>query len=157
MKYFKTLAILLLGLAISFYSCDDNPSSKIKQTKEPLKVSNSATPTNPETPNANTQATSQNASGVYHYTCSNGCDGGADSAVNCANCGLLLVHNQAFHSNPNTESTPAPFIGSSNAETGQNTAGVWHYTCPQGCAGGSGSAGTCGTCGSTLAHNQAYH
>lgn len=39
----------------------------------------------------------QNASGVFHYTCSNGCAGGAGSAVACATCGNTLVHNQAYH------------------------------------------------------------
>lgn len=47
-----------------------------------------------------------------------------------------------------------------NPETGepaQNTSGVWHYTCPKGCAGGAGSAGSCAVCGEALTHNQAYH
>ena len=43
------------------------------------------------------------------------------------------------------------------AEPPQNAAGVWHYTCSNGCAGGGGSAVACATCGNTLAHNQAYH
>jgi hypothetical protein len=42
-------------------------------------------------------------------------------------------------------------------EPAQNAAGVWHYTCPKGCAGGGGSAVACATCGTTLAHNAAYH
>lgn len=157
MKYFKILATLLLSSVISIYSCNDNPNSKIKETPETLDVSNSPTPTNAKTPNATTPEASQNAGGVYHYTCSNGCAGGAESAVNCENCGRLLAHNQAYHANTNSTSTPTPFTGTPAAETGKNTAGEWHYTCPKGCAGGSGSAGTCGTCGNTLAHNQAYH
>ncbi len=50
-----------------------------------------------------------------------------------------------------TPSTPP------TAEPPQNTDGVWHYTCPKGCAGGGGSAAPCPKCGATLAHNQAYH
>jgi hypothetical protein len=42
-------------------------------------------------------------------------------------------------------------------EPNQNTAGVWHYTCGQGCAGGGGKDDNCATCGGSLAHNQAYH
>ncbi len=42
-------------------------------------------------------------------------------------------------------------------EPPQNAAGVWHYTCSTGCAGGAGSAVPCKTCGKTLAHNQEYH
>jgi hypothetical protein len=48
--------------------------------------------------------------------------------------------------------TPPP-----TAEPAQNDKGVWHYTCPKGCAGGAGSAVPCAKCGTTLAHNQAYH
>ena len=39
----------------------------------------------------------QNANGVWHYTCSNGCAGGAGSAVACATCGTTLVHNAEYH------------------------------------------------------------
>ncbi len=39
----------------------------------------------------------QNAKGVWHYTCANGCAGGAGSAVACASCGATLEHNQAYH------------------------------------------------------------
>lgn len=42
-------------------------------------------------------------------------------------------------------------------EPAQNAAGVWHYTCAKGHAGGAGSAVNCKTCGEPLAHNQAYH
>jgi hypothetical protein len=39
----------------------------------------------------------QNAAGVWHYTCSAGCTGGAGSAGNCASCGQALAHNAAYH------------------------------------------------------------
>jgi hypothetical protein len=42
-------------------------------------------------------------------------------------------------------------------EPAQNASGVWHYTCPKGCAGGGGSAVACSSCGTTLVHNSAYH
>lgn len=43
------------------------------------------------------------------------------------------------------------------AEPAQNAKGVWHFTCPKGCEGGSGAQGTCAKCGGQLAHNAAYH
>lgn len=39
----------------------------------------------------------QNANGVWHYTCTAGCAGGAGSATACATCGATLVHNSAYH------------------------------------------------------------
>lgn len=39
----------------------------------------------------------QNAKGVWHYTCSAGCAGGAGSAVACAKCGKTLAHNATYH------------------------------------------------------------
>ena len=53
-------------------------------------------------------------------------------------------------------SAPAPAAAKA-PEPAQNAAGVWHYTCSNGCAGGAGSAVACATCSSTLVHNQTYH
>ena len=59
------------------------------------------TPTGPNAnapfvvPPATTSAT--NANGVWHYTCSKGCAGGAGAAGSCVNCGNTLAHNQAYH------------------------------------------------------------
>ena len=39
----------------------------------------------------------QNAKGVWHYTCSKGCEGGGGSAIACSKCGTTLAHNQAYH------------------------------------------------------------
>lgn len=52
---------------------------------------------------------------------------------------------------------PAATTPPATPEPPQNAEGVWHYTCPSGCAGGGGAAGPCATCGATLAHNTAYH
>jgi len=54
--------------------------------------SNPALTTTPSTPEP-----AQNANGVWHYTCSNGCAGGAGSAIACASCGSTLAHNQGYH------------------------------------------------------------
>jgi len=153
-----------------------------------------ATTTTPVTPPTPAEPP-QNADGVWHYTCSNGCAGGAGSATACAGCGNTLAHNAAYHGNPPATPTPAGAAGAAAggaiqpmggtpptmfadpskqpvnatigtqaapmqaaaAEPAQNAAGVWHYTCASGCAGGGGSATACATCGATLAHNQAYH
>ncbi|WP_440066219.1 hypothetical protein [Tenacibaculum discolor] len=45
-----------------------------------------------------TQTTSgPNAAGQYHYTCTNGCAGGADTTGKCNSCNGDLAHNAAFH------------------------------------------------------------
>ena len=41
----------------------------------------------------------KNASGVYHFICPKGHEGGAGAAGNCAKCGTPLEHNQAYHNN----------------------------------------------------------
>lgn len=151
MKYFKILTILLFTSAITFYSCNDNSKTPTQETKQqqpqPLEVFDAS-----NQPNANqTLEPAQNTAGVWHYTCSKGCAGGGGAAGACSTCGNALAHNQAYHSNANNPTTtPAP-------EPSQNAAGVWHYTCANGCAGGGGSAVACGSCGNTLAHNSAYH
>jgi len=114
---------------------------------------------------------------VKHYTCSNNCAGsGGDAAGTCPTCGNAYVHNDAYHNNtaaptPNpaaagaasgatntqTSTSNINFTDPNSTEPAQNAAGVWHYTCGAGCAGGAGAAGTCASCGGALAHNSAYH
>jgi hypothetical protein len=157
MKYFKLPTIFLFSAALALYTCKDKGNVQIQENPNPS-TTEIATP--PPTSKTTTPESSQNKSAVFHYTCSNGCAGGAASAVNCATCGRLLVHNQAFHSNTNSnnnKSLPIPFTSPPATNAGQNTAGVWHYTCSNGCAGGSGTTGNCASCGAALAHNQAYH
>lgn len=124
-----------------------------------------------------TAATPTSVNGiVHHYICPKGCSGG-DAAGTCSECGSAFAHNQAFHNqafhnqptkSANTNEGLSPIIQkpagttnntttSSTEEPAQNAAGVWHYTCSNGCSGGAGSALACAQCGSTLAHNQAYH
>lgn len=160
MKNSKILTILLTSSIISFYACNDKANVTKIDTTNPLEVSSSPTPTNTTTPNTTSSNSSNNTGKVWHYTCKNGCDGGAESAVNCGNCGNLLAHNQAYHnnnSNVDNTSNSIPFMNPQTNEAGKNTAGVWHYTCTKGCEGGAASAGTCSNCGNTLVHNQAYH
>ena len=113
----------------------------------------------------NTPATTANASGVEHYICPNGHVGSGGAAEGtCSQCNAALVHNQAFHDNQNsTQITTTPAgqntqqPGQTQPEPAQNAAGVWHYTCASGCAGGAGQPGNCAQCGGQLAHNAAYH
>lgn len=110
------------------------------------------------------------AAAVEHYICPNGHVGsGGEAQGNCSQCNAVLVHNQAFHANdPGNNPQPniqSPFNNSDNAivppanntSPAQNAAGIWHYTCANGCAGGAGASGNCASCGNALVHNQAYH
>lgn len=105
----------------------------------------------------------QNAAGVWHYTCPKGCKGGGGAAAPCAKCGATLAHNAAYHpaapaGDPTkTAANPTANPAAQKPEPPQNKAGVWHYTCPDGCAGGGGAAAPCAKCGKTLAHNSVYH
>jgi hypothetical protein len=178
MKYFNILAILLLSSSLTFYSCNENKESSktdvpgIDDSKieapQTVAVDTLNATTTPAQPNTTTLAEpAQNAAGVWHFTCPKGCTGGAGAAGNCATCGGALAHNQAYHGQTNSmpamnpmtiqaPTTPATATPQ-QPEPAQNAAGVWHYTCAKGCAGGAGAPGNCATCGGALAHNQTYH
>lgn len=157
--------VMILSMVLAFAACSNNgktPASDLvpstpADASAPPATTTTVTPQQPASP-------ATNAAGVYHYTCSNGCAGGSGTAGACATCGAQLAHNQAYHDGPASSTTPT-----TNTQTtitpptqttpspAQNAAGVYHYTCSNGCAGGSGTAGTCASCGGQLAHNQAYH
>lgn len=154
MNFMKKLiySCLIVSCAIIF-SCDNDRAIREKAAQSLPK-------SNPALNNQSPMNTS--LAGVQHYICPNNCanSGGAEQG-NCPVCGTAYLHNQAFHANdaqnqipptPNPATTPTP-----TPEPAQNAAGVWHYTCAKGCAGGAGTATTCSTCGGTLAHNAAYH
>ena len=98
---------------------------------------------------------------VEHYICQNG-HKGSDKQGICPECNVAYTHNQAWHglSIPQN-SLKDPFQENSNSNAANNPAqnayGDYHYTCPNGHAGGSGTAGNCASCGTKLAHNQLYH
>ncbi len=127
---------------------------------QPINVNNQTPP-----PISNAANGAGQTTGVFHYVCPDGHEGGAASEGTCASCGKALVHNQAYHAQP--AATPTPPAGNvmnnvtmpnpQTPEPAQNAAGVYHYTCSNGCAGGAGSAVACSSCGATLVHNQAYH
>lgn len=176
--------LLYLLLVLGFIACNNapqRPAPILPEGYTPTETTNA----NPNIPPPTSAEPAQNAAGVWHYTCPNGCAGGAGSAIACPNgCGATLAHNAAYHNstggsisdvtaNPSSNKTTiatstngvitptpgAPITSTStNPEPAQNAKGVWHYTCPNGCAGGGGSASLCANgCGATLAHNAAYH
>lgn len=169
MKFSSILTLAALSAASMFYACGNEDSSS-KLTGEGADASSAITP--PPTDPTKAEPP-QNAEGVWHYTCPKGCSGGGGSAAPCSQCGTTLAHNQAYHAGGGADAAPAitttpittgdpasPTITMPNVgknEPPQNAAGVWHYTCPSGCAGGGGSAMACATCGKTLEHNKAYH
>ncbi|MBI1225001.1 MAG: hypothetical protein GC192_07160 [Bacteroidetes bacterium] len=166
MRLLTYLTAVALGAMTLFSACKNDGDAARDAALESIKTQQpagnaAATPNSPTTPEP-----AQNAAGVWHYTCPNGCAGGGGSAVACASCGTTLVHNAAYH--PPADATPTNATTlpegitpvpnpTQTPEPAQNAKGVWHYTCSDGCAGGAGSAIACAKCGKTLAHNQAYH
>lgn len=161
MKYIKTLVVLLFSSVIFFYACKDSTNSQKQEPLQPLEAVDTPPPASATTSTPATSEPAQNTGQVFHYTCSKGCAGGAASAGNCETCGSPLAHNQAFHSNASTEPIAAPFYTPTTPTTtsnaSNNSTGVFHYICGNGCEGGAGSAGNCSTCGGELSHNTAYH
>lgn len=158
----------MLFFVMSCSNAPERPEPILEQNNAPT-VTTTTTPTPPTTPEP-----AQNATGVWHYICPDGHEGGAGSAQACAQCGKTLVHNKAYHNNPaNPTVTSSPTINTGDGESqistttlppiqkppepAQNAKGVWHYTCPDGHEGGAGSAGPCAVCGKTLVHNKTYH
>ncbi len=173
---------MLLGIAL-FSSCKETPTRPeaiLDENYVPTVPTSTTAATDPTIQSNPTAEPPQNAQGVWHYTCPTGCAGGGGSATPCATCGQTLAHNTAYHDN-NGATTPvstsmtnpvvsgagqqnlgippaaAPPTTPTTPEPAQNAAGVWHYICDAGCAGGAGSATPCAGCGKTLVHNTAYH
>jgi len=173
-KYLTVVCLFLFIACKSDSNADDRSAPVQDQTATPVATS-------PAAPAVNQQVTppaepAQNADGVWHFTCSNNCGGGAGAGGACPDCGAPLEHNKGYHANaatPTINPTTAPSVLAPSvtqvpgggqaiqvtppAEPSQNTTGVWHFTCPNGCAGGGGSAAACSGCGTTLVHNTIYH
>ncbi len=138
MKYFK---LFLLSWLIILAACAEE--------KKPLKKNT--------------------AKKVQHYICSNKCKNSGSSAAGvCPTCKTPYTHNQAFHKDDLLKNGPLvepDFTGTKTTNTPstnkpsqpQNSAGIYHYTCKNGCNGGAGSAENCTACGEILEHNTAYH
>jgi len=161
--------MLFLAMVVMFVACGGDAPSDDNGTETTTTIPNeqssiTATPANPGTPPTTPPPAepAQNAEGIWHYTCPNGCAGGAGAASPCPKCGTTLVHNGVYHGKKDVQIQDPGNVGIQQApppgaEPAQNANGVWHYTCPKGCAGGGGSASACKSCGATLAHNSAYH
>ena len=147
MKLFATILILLV-----FAAC--GPSAQDREVRESARQSlldQNASLANSAPANQLPAAAAVNTS-VSHYICPNNCEGsGGASEGTCPVCNSAYVHNQDYHT------TPAAATPTTTPEPPQNAAGVWHYTCSNGCEGGAGSAIACATCGATLVHNTLYH
>lgn len=154
MKSITLFTLLIISSLISLTSCKEATKAPEQEISQPTEVVAPNTPPSNPTQNIATPEPAQNAMGVWHYTCAQGCTGGAGSPSNCGTCGALLAHNAAYHGNPNNAPLAAPQMADAPS---QNAAGIWHFSCGQGCAGGSGIAGNCTTCGNPLAHNNAFH
>jgi hypothetical protein len=144
----KYLTLIIIAMAI--ISCGSNNSSAKEEARQSIqdRAANAAP--------INNGALATNGS-VQHYTCPNNCAGSGGAAqANCPVCGTAYVHNQAFHNAP-TDANGVQTTQTTQPTPATNAAGQYHYTCSNGCAGGSGTQGNCATCGSALAHNAAYH
>lgn len=158
MKIFINLLFCLFFVVIALSSCKNSKSDEVRdQARESLGVQAPTTQPGAAQPAASPALTSN----VKHYTCPNNCAGsGGDVQGTCPVCGSAYVHNQAYHDQQNAASpavTTTPTAPTAAPTPAQNAAGVYHYTCTKGCAGGAGATGNCATCGAPLAHNQAYH
>lgn len=157
-------AFCLFCFALLMIACQEKPERPSSVLTDAQKASTTidpsvVTPTPPPV-----KEPPQNADGVWHYICPDGHEGGGGTSTPCPVCGKNLIHNQAYHANNNadpatTNVTPItdPITTPKTPEPAQNAAGVWHYTCSNGCEGGAGSAVACSKCGNTLSHNSAYH
>ena len=67
------------------------------QTPAPLIDNDPSIPAAANTVTTAPTVPAQNAAGVFHYTCTSGCTGGAAGAGSCSTCGSALAHNQAYH------------------------------------------------------------
>ena len=152
-------SLISLLAIVAMTSCGDTNDSDVRRNaRESLNVDDRNVP--PVSSNAipaivNSDQISTGT--VDHYICPNNCEGGAGATqISCPVCGTQYVHNQAFHA-AQTPTPPATTSSLITPPAAQNAAGVFHYTCPDGCAGGAAGAGSCATCGSALAHNTAFH
>ena len=174
MKFFYLASIVFLTLSVTFISCGESESDRIRrEAQETLPQTTPTTTTTPASIPAPNTSTASNPE--PHYKCPNNCEGGVGPGAGaCPICGTDMAHNQAFHNQPGNTTTPSatpsttinpdgttpttvPPPGTQAASPAQNAKGVYHYTCPKGCAGGAAGAGKCASCGADLAHNQEYH
>ncbi len=104
MPVIKTLFIS--SILLFLFSCGNTPQrgeAILDENYQPTPVQGTTASTT--TPPPATTEPAQNAQGVWHYTCPNGCEGGAGSATPCGKCGTTLTHNAAYHANTGNTAT----------------------------------------------------
>ena len=99
MNSIKYILVLALFTVIACNNAPERPAPILSPDYQPPASATSATPATP------TAEPAQNAAGVWHYTCSNGCEGGAGSAQPCSGCGSTLAHNSEYHQATTTTNT----------------------------------------------------
>ncbi len=171
------LYLILPGVFLLFTGCaspdrtseGDTPTSSPLAAPEQVAPSDEATAKTNAGTNQSSASADVSATAMFHYICPNRCKGGGSQEQGkCPVCNTDLIHNDAYHNQPQPQiATPAQpaqpqvkdlsVTQSPPAEPAQNSKGVWHYICPKGCQGGGGQAIACATCGTQLVHNQAYH
>lgn len=142
----KYLILIIFGLVI--VSCGSKNSAAKEEARQSIqdRAANAAPINDGLLAGGSTQ----------HYICPNSCEGsGGAMDGNCPVCGTAYVHNQAYHNQ--TATNPAQTTPPTQSTPATNAAGQYHYTCSNGCAGGSGTQGNCSVCGNALVHNTAYH
>jgi len=163
-RTFSSILSILFILFV-FGSCQkETDSASVRKARESLQ---SSIPSNPSfdqatPPSALPPITPAGSApgGVSHYICPNNCEGsGGEAQGNCPVCGTAYAHNAAYHNQGTTPGTtpPPPAPNPEANAPATNAAGVYHYICSAGCAGGAGASGNCTSCGATLTHNAAYH
>jgi len=156
----KYLGLLFLAMLIvsSCAETPDRPEPVMTQAQHDAVNAESAALQAQKQAQATVASTSPSA---LHYYCSTHPTQGGDAQGSCPECGLALVHNAAFHNagaaTPAATAAGALATPGTTPEPAVNAAGVYHYTCSNGCPGGAGSQANCATCGNPLAHNAAYH
>lgn len=140
-KSISITALLVAVLFLTLQSCANSESDAQKRAREKVEQNVGTRVGDLQTGFAGT---------VYHYTCPNGHNEGADSDGGvCSECGAAFIHNDAYHNQP---ATTNPTVSSGS------TSGVFHYSCPNGHAYGADNlGGTCPECGADYVHNDAYH
>ncbi|HKJ06184.1 MAG TPA: hypothetical protein VJ970_01825 [Flavobacteriaceae bacterium] len=103
---------------------------------------------------------------VHHYICKNKCeDSGSNVEGICKTCNDPLIHNVDYHAKDLLQNGPLNVESNLPNQDKQNNTttpivnsnGIYHYSCPNGCPGGSGTVEKCKSCGENLAHNPAFH
>lgn len=123
MKNSYWLYIAFFSFCIAFTACDEEKSSdkptvstppKVVTPRVPQRITPTTSRTTEETTSTTTTPTvrrpsvtdpisvvpttpAQNAKGVYHYVCGEGCSGGFGAPGNCPTCGTTLLHNSDYH------------------------------------------------------------